>query len=278
MKTTLSQLNEMVGTYVGEGINHEGQPFEGRLQIESLLDGRGFDVKFTATGKDGKVYHKEESTIAPSIQEKLTLWNFNTNTPGLVPHEIRKSDAKTGAQLSLVFGFNQPSDKSTFREEVALDIWDQNSLSYTYSWGLPGGEFQERSGVRMAKQSGLVTSAQALLEKYKIEINKHNFDALEPLISRDCKFWFSSGTFVGLEQTRKAFEKTWGLIKEEVYSLTDVEWIAESELAAVCTYTFHWKGVIDGKPSEGKGRGTSCFRKENDGWKITHEHLSNFPK
>ncbi len=275
MKTLLSQLNETIGTYVGEGTNHEGQIFTGRLQIQPLLENRGSQLHFSAIGKDGTVYHKEDSMIAPSIQEKLTLWNFNTNSPGLVPHELRKSDAKDGAQLSLVFGFNQPSDKSTFREEVTLDIWDKNSLSYTYSWGLPGGEFQERSGVRMVKQ---IDSAHAVLEKYKVEINKHNFDLVEPLISKDCKFWFSSGTFVGLEQTRQAFEKTWGMIKEEIYSLTDVEWIAESDLAAVCTYTFHWKGLIDSKPGEGKGRGTSCFRKENDGWKITHEHLSNFPK
>jgi hypothetical protein len=152
MKTMLSQLNEMTGTYVGEGINHEGQPFTGRLILQPLLGGKGFQLKFSATGKDGTVYHNEESTIAPSIQEKLTLWNFNTNTPGLVPHELRKTDAKVGALSSLVFGFNKTDDKSTFREEVALDIWDKNSLSYTYSWGLPGGDFAERSGVRMVKQ------------------------------------------------------------------------------------------------------------------------------
>ncbi len=73
MKTILSQLNEMLGTYIGEGINHEGQPFVGRFELQSLLGGRGFQVKFSATGKDGTLYHKEESTIAPSVQEKLTL-------------------------------------------------------------------------------------------------------------------------------------------------------------------------------------------------------------
>lgn len=175
MKTTLSELNEMVGTYSGDGINHEGQPFAGLLQIESLLDGRGFNVKFTATGKDGKVYHKEVSTIAPSIQDKLTLWNFNTNTPGLVPHELRKSDAKADAQLSLVFGFNPSSDKSIFREEVALDIWDKNSLSYTYSWGLPGGEFQERSGVRMTKTTAPMVFGQIHhLEYYVNDLYRSN--------------------------------------------------------------------------------------------------------
>jgi ketosteroid isomerase-like protein len=49
-------------------------------------------------------------------------------------------------------------------------------------------------------------------------------------------------------------------------------------MTAVCTYTFHWKGLIDDKLREGSGRGTTCFRNDSDGWKIIHEHLSNFPK
>ena len=59
-------------------------------------------------------------------------------------------------------------------------------------------------------------SAKELLEKYKAEINSHSFDRVRPLISEDCKFWFSSGTYKGIEQVQKAFEKTWNLIKEEV--------------------------------------------------------------
>ncbi len=121
-------------------------------------------------------------------------------------------------------------------------------------------------------------SARQLIEDYKIEINKHNFDLVEPLISRDCQFWFSSGTFVGLTEVRNAFEKTWNLIKDEVYSITDENWIAESDSAAVCTYTFHWRGLIEGKLAEGKGRGTSVFRKEDQTWKIVHEHLIHIPK
>ena len=121
-------------------------------------------------------------------------------------------------------------------------------------------------------------SAKELMKKYAEEINKHDFNLIIPLISDDCKFWFTSGTYSGLEQTRNAFEKTWNMIKEEVYSLSDMEWITESDHAAACTYTYHWKGLIDGQIREGKGRGTSCFHKGTDGWKIIHEHLSHFPK
>ena len=117
-------------------------------------------------------------------------------------------------------------------------------------------------------------SAKEILKKYKIEINKHDFNLLEPLISTDCVFWFSSGSHHGLAQARKAFEKTWAAILEEVYSISDVQWIAESDHAAVCIYTFHWSGLVNGQKREGKGRGTSCFRREQDEWKIVHEHLS----
>ena len=124
----------------------------------------------------------------------------------------------------------------------------------------------------------MIKSARDLLEKYKVEINKHDFNLLVPLLSEECTFWFSSGTYKGLEETRKAFEKTWGMIKSEVYSIKDVDWVAESDTATVCTYTFLWSGLVNGEKREGTGRGTSCFRKENEGWKIVHEHLSPFPK
>ncbi len=148
----LLQSADPGGYYEGEGINHESQPFVGRLVLQPILDGRGFTVKFSATGKDGTVYHQEESTIAPSINEKLVLWNFNTNTPGMVAHELRDSQPKAGVTKSLVFGFNQPSDTSMFREEIALDVLSDGGLAYTYSWGMPGGEFKERSGVRMKRK------------------------------------------------------------------------------------------------------------------------------
>jgi ketosteroid isomerase-like protein len=120
-------------------------------------------------------------------------------------------------------------------------------------------------------------SAKEVFEKYKTEINTHNFDRLAPLISEDCRFWFSSGTFEGLEKTRQAFEKTWSLIQDEVYSISNIHWLAESADAAVCIYTFHWIGKVDGRQREGTGRGTSCFKRESTGWKVIHEHLSSFP-
>lgn len=120
-------------------------------------------------------------------------------------------------------------------------------------------------------------SAHETLKKYSTEVNRHDFKLLLPLLASDCTFWFTSGTYVGLEATRGAFEKTWGMIQNEVYRLEDVTWIAEDTAAAACTYTYHWEGLIKGEKRAGKGRGTSVFRRDKDGWKIVHEHLSAFP-
>lgn len=161
MKDVLNHLSVAAGIYSGEGVNHEGQPYKGVLTLEPLLGGRGFSIQFLASDRDGTIFHQEESTIATSINEKLTLWNFNTNSPALLPHELINTTAKTQALASFVFGYNQPSDSSNFREEIALDIWRDGDISYTYSWGLPGGEFKERSGVRMSRHPN---SARALFE------------------------------------------------------------------------------------------------------------------
>jgi predicted enzyme related to lactoylglutathione lyase len=152
MKNILKNLESSCGYYEGEGINHEGQAFVGRLSLKRVLSGRGVSIEFSATGADGTVYHLEESRIAPDPNEKLVLWNFNSNSPGLVPHELRSSAPKSGALSSFLFGFNDSSAVNSFREEVALDIWSQSEISYTYSWGLPGGEYKERSGLRMVRK------------------------------------------------------------------------------------------------------------------------------
>lgn len=154
MKDLFKKLENICGFYEGHGINHEGQPFLGRFALSPVLGGRGFTLRFSAYGKDGTLYHQEESTIAPSISEKLFLWNFNTNTPGLVPHELRSYAVKEGGRCSLVFGYNDSADSNTFREEVVLEVWPEGDISYVYFWGLPGGEFKERSGLRMAKKGG----------------------------------------------------------------------------------------------------------------------------
>ena len=120
-------------------------------------------------------------------------------------------------------------------------------------------------------------SAKSPLEKYEKQINTHDFNDVSSLISEDAIFWFSSGSHEGHAAIKAAFEKTWSLIQEETYWLSDIKWLSETQEFAACVYTFHWKGKISGNMREGSGRGTTVLRKYDGVWKIVHEHLSNFP-
>lgn len=76
MKEILKTLSTVTGYYEGEGINHEVQSFIGRLALQPILDGRSFTIKFSVTGKDGTVYHQEESTIAPRSMKNMAMPSF----------------------------------------------------------------------------------------------------------------------------------------------------------------------------------------------------------
>src|SRR5690606_25358856 len=102
-------------------------------------------------------------------------------------------------------------------------------------------------------------------------------DEVEPLIDADAVFWFSSGSHRGLAAIRNAFERTWGVIRDEVYSVEDVDWLTFDEASATCIYTFRWRGIINGTASEGSGRGTTVLRKDGGRWRVVHEHLSARP-
>jgi ketosteroid isomerase-like protein len=117
-------------------------------------------------------------------------------------------------------------------------------------------------------------SAKDVLKAYEDRINRHDFDLLTDLIAEDATFWFSDGTHRGIAAIRAAFEATWHALADETYWLDQLEWIAEGDSAAACTYRFNWKATIDGQPSSGSGRGTTVLKRVDDRWWIVHEHLS----
>lgn len=112
------------------------------------------------------------------------------------------------------------------------------------------------------------------IEEYEKLTNKCNFDLLIPFIDKNAIYWFSNGTYNGIDEIRKAFEETWNSIKDEVYTISNVKWLILIKSEAVCIYDFHSDGIVDGKRQEFKGRGTNVFKKIDGQWKIVHEHLS----
>lgn len=113
---------------------------------------------------------------------------------------------------------------------------------------------------------------------YEKATNTHDFHLVRPLIKEDAVYFFSEGTFRGIDEIQKAFERNWITIQEEIYRITDVEWINYSHSTATCIYHYYWKGIYRGVEKDGRGRGTNSMVKLDGRWKMIHEHLSGLPK
>jgi len=143
------QLERYVGQYGGEGINHEDQTFTGEFVLSKSIN--SFSISFKATGAKGELYHEERTTIALSTNEKPGLWSVNTNNPVMLQHDFRREVSEPGVK-KIIFGFGDTETLSSFREEITLEMYENGDLGYRYSWGMPGGEFRDRSGLRMVKK------------------------------------------------------------------------------------------------------------------------------
>lgn len=115
------------------------------------------------------------------------------------------------------------------------------------------------------------------MQEYEQRTNTHNFQEVVPLIADDAIYWFSDGSFHGVDEMRQAFERTWDVIQNERYEIEHIQWLISNEKTAVCTYMFHWQGIVEDQSAQGEGRGTSVLAKVKGEWKVLHEHLSPNP-
>jgi len=114
----------------------------------------------------------------------------------------------------------------------------------------------------------------AFVHAYERATNSHDLTRLGPLIASDAVYWFSDGSHRGREAILAAIGRTFATIRDEVYRIDDLEWIAHDDSHAVCRYRFAWHGVIDGRPGSGTGRGTNVLVDNAGSWQMLHEHLS----
>ena len=114
---------------------------------------------------------------------------------------------------------------------------------------------------------------QGLLQAYEQALASQDWKNVDPLMHEDVCVTFSSGTFKGKDQVRKAFEHNFAAIEDEEYTIEDLHWTFVGQESAVCLYTFRWQGVINGRPSSGGGRGTSVLVHAAGRWQIVAEHL-----
>lgn len=114
----------------------------------------------------------------------------------------------------------------------------------------------------------------AFVRAYEQATNTHDIAQLAPLIAPEAVYWFSDGSHRGRDQILTAIAETFAVIRDEIYKISDLEWIAVNGDHAVCRYTFTWTGTINEQPRTGSGRGTNVLVNAHGIWQMLHEHLS----
>jgi hypothetical protein len=151
-KTAWKLLIESTGEYSGRGINHEKQNFNYHLTLKFGFPEKSLSLQSSATGDSGEVFHTENSLIGFDITGSLILYVASNNHPAITPHIFNRIEDGPNGEKKLVFKFGDIEDHNSFREEINFNIFRDGSIEHIYSWGLPGGDFQPRSGSKMSRR------------------------------------------------------------------------------------------------------------------------------
>lgn len=129
--------------------------------------------------------------------------------------------------------------------------------------------------VAVTDQAVLESELSLFMGKYEAANNSHDIERVLPFLAEDAVYWFSDGSYRGIEEIRSAIEKTFATILDEVYEVRDLEWPVLGADVAVCRYGFAWTGVVGGERRSGQGRGTNVIVRRDGELKMLHEHLSS---
>jgi hypothetical protein len=142
----LKALLSQAPTFVGNGSNHEGEHFVGRLELQPLVNDSALVLHYTATRSDGKPLHQEATLLAVAPDGALCLWPVMEELPFVLPHRaIDSSHDEEDGTLAVLFASGPRDMAHTFREEITIALKPGGELRIAHSWGMPGGVFAERS-------------------------------------------------------------------------------------------------------------------------------------
>ena len=150
MSTLFDLLSARQGNYRGQGMNHEGESFEGLLQVRSAFAPGALCWDFFARVPGGLIVHGEHTLLAPDETGAPGLWTVSNNRPHVARYAVGEL-VRQEADHVVAFTDGDPDDESRFRSRIRLEVLADGGVGYHHAWGLPGGPFAERSGVRMTR-------------------------------------------------------------------------------------------------------------------------------
>ena len=117
------------------------------------VEGVEFNKDTTLYNRDTILFNEEYTLICSDNKNHLSLWTLNNNIGTLIKFDLRRFRQVSPKHCLFIFGYGDPEDNNVFREEITIELWDNDELSYNYSWGEAGGHFLSRSTISMKKTS-----------------------------------------------------------------------------------------------------------------------------
>ena len=149
METFLEQLASRQGRFEGRGVNHEDEPFTGRLLLQGVPGTPACAWDFLARLDSGVFVHVEHTILALDEVGDLGLWTVSSNRPRVARYALAGlEEARDGLEASFADG--DPDDETRFRSRIRVELPGTGEVGIHHAWGLPGEAFAERSGLRMS--------------------------------------------------------------------------------------------------------------------------------
>lgn len=143
MVDCLAFLAGIVGNWEGEGVNHEGQVYTGRLVVEAPVNAAAIILRFTATGVYGELYHQEILMAGSEEGGDMAAYSASNNLAGIARFSIVQSGPE-----AVVFTLGALDNFAGFRETITLRL-EGAELFHGFAWAMPGEVLRERSSARL---------------------------------------------------------------------------------------------------------------------------------
>lgn len=135
--------------WAGRGINHAGDSFSAVLQLQPLVGGKALLLDYVVTGDNGMHFHAEATLLGHDAAGTLCLWPVMEELPGVLAHPQIAGELSASGAISATFASGPRSARDAFREEITLVLQPGGGLELRHAWGLPGGEFEDRSSCQL---------------------------------------------------------------------------------------------------------------------------------
>jgi len=105
-----------------------------------------------------------------------------------------------------------------------------------------------------------------------------SWEAAAPFFHQRATVIFTEATYYGKEQVSGAIGKTFSIIRDESFNISNLKWNIITENFASGTFEYVWSGTLQGKRFTNPGRATIVWVLENGSWQIINEHFGPMPK